>query len=170
MLFTVESCLMTVDCLSVTGKFFFERRKREKLNEGWFVHVKWQACNDELYAPNFPTHPLLLLWVPFLLYFRGSINHSIKPYPLAIMFGLLFFLVEKGIKVKFDSTVLAGFYLLKVSNRNTRSRCQICPKLTIKTPERRHWGRHCRRSGVFIVNFKHISHFVLEFLLLTLSR
>ena len=41
-----------------------------------------------------------------------------------------------------------------------------CSKLTIKTPERRHW----RRSGVFIVNFEHIPHFVLVFLLLPLSR
>ena len=39
-------------------------------------------------------------------------------------------------------------------------------KLTIETPERRHW----RRSGVFIVNFEHISHLVLVFLLLTLNR
>ena len=30
----------------------------------------------------------------------------------------------------------AGIYLLKVSNRNTRARCEICSKLTIKTPER----------------------------------
>ena len=35
----------------------------------------------------------------------------------------------------------------------------------IKTPERRQW---CR-SGVFIVHFKHISHFALVFLLLTLT-
>ena len=28
-------------------------------------------------------------------------------------------------------------YLLKVNNRNTRTRCEICSKLTIKTPERR---------------------------------
>ena len=28
-------------------------------------------------------------------------------------------------------------YLLKVNNRNTRARCEICSKLTIKTPERR---------------------------------
>ena len=35
----------------------------------------------------------------------------------------------------------------------------------IKTPERRHW----RYSGAFIVNFGHISHLVLEFLLLTLN-
>ena len=29
--------------------------------------------------------------------------------------------------------------MLKVNNRNTRARCEICSKLTIKTPERRHW-------------------------------
>ena len=56
-------------------------------------------------------------------------------------------------------------YMFKVNNRNTRTRCEICSKLTIKTPERRHW----RRSGVFIVNFEHISHLVLVFLLLTLN-
>ena len=32
----------------------------------------------------------------------------------------------------------AGIYLLKVNNRNTRTRCEICSKLTINTPERRH--------------------------------
>ena len=32
----------------------------------------------------------------------------------------------------------AGIYLLKVNNRNTRTGCEICSKLTIKTPERRH--------------------------------
>ena len=45
--------------------------------------------------------------------------------------------------------VPAGIYLLRVNNRNTRTRHEICLKLTIKTPER----HHCRRSGVFIVNF-----------------
>ena len=60
----------------------------------------------------------------------------------------------------------AGVYLLKANNRNTRTRCEICSKLTINAPERRHW----RRSGVFIVNFEHISHLVLVFLLLTLNK
>ena len=32
----------------------------------------------------------------------------------------------------------AEIYLLEVNNRNTRIRCEICSKLTIKTPERRH--------------------------------
>ena len=48
---------------------------------------------------------------------------------------------------------------------NTRTRYEICSKLKIKTPE---W-RHLRRSAVFIVNFEHISHLVLVFLLLTLT-
>ena len=30
-----------------------------------------------------------------------------------------------------------GNYMFKVNNRNTRTRCEICSKLTIKTPERR---------------------------------
>ena len=58
-----------------------------------------------------------------------------------------------------------GIYLLKVNNRNTRTRCEVCSKLTIKTPELCQW----RHSGVFIVNFKHISPLVLVFLLLTLN-
>ena len=41
-------------------------------------------------------------------------------------------------------------------------RCEICSELTIKTSERLHW----RGSGVFIVNFEHISH---PFLVLTIK-
>ena len=63
-------------------------------------------------------------------------------------------------------TIPAGIYLLEVNNGNTRTRCEICSKLRINTPERRHW----RRSGVFIVNFEHISHLALVFLLLTLNK
>ena len=41
--------------------------------------------------------------------------------------------------------------MFKISNRNTRKKCEICSKITIKRPE-------------FIVNFEHISHLVLVFL------
>ena len=54
----------------------------------------------------------------------------------------------------------AVIHLLKVNNRNTRTICEICSKVTIKLPERRHW---CR-SGIFIVNFEQISHIVLVFI------
>ena len=36
-----------------------------------------------------------------------------------------------------------GNYMFKVNHRNTRTRCEICSKLTTKTP------------GVFIVNFEY---------------
>ena len=45
-----------------------------------------------------------------------------------------------------------GIYLLKVNNANDKIRCEICSRLTIKAPERRHWC--C--SDVFIVNFEHV--------------
>ena len=67
----------------------------------------------------------------------------------------------RGILSHFNPT---GNYMLQVNNRNTRARCDICSKVTIKTRERRHW----RHSGVFIV--KYISHLFLVFLLLALSR
>ena len=59
----------------------------------------------------------------------------------------------------------AATYMLKANNKNTRTRCNMCSKLTMKTPER------CRRrSGVFVVNFEHIARLDFVFLLLTLSR
>ena len=48
----------------------------------------------------------------------------------------------------------AGIYLLKVNNRKTRTRCEICSKSTIKTAERCHW----RRSGVFLLLTLNIFH------------
>ena len=60
---------------------------------------------------------------------------------------------------------MAGIYQLKVNNRNTKTRCEICSKLKIKIQERRHW----HRSGVFIVNFEHISQLPLVLLLINFS-
>ena len=51
------------------------------------------------------------------------------------------------------------------SKLTMETRCEICSKLTIKTPERRHWC--C--CGALIVNVDHFSHLVLLFLLLTLN-
>ena len=48
-----------------------------------------------------------------------------------------------------------GNYLFKVNSRNSRISCEICSKLTIRTPEH---------------NSEHILHLVLVFLSLTLNR
>ena len=55
----------------------------------------------------------------------------------------------------------AGVYLFEFSYGNARTMCKICSRLTIKTPERRHW----HSSGVFFVNFELISHIALTFLM-----
>ena len=51
--------------------------------------------------------------------------------------------------------------MFKVNNRNTRTRCRC---VSIETQE-----HHQRRSGVFIVNFGHMSDLNIVFLLLTLN-
>ena len=68
-----------------------------------------------------------------------------------LKFSRYFLSIEKDTNKRI---IPAGIYLLKVKNRNTRTRCEICSKLTIKIPERRHW----RRSSIFIINFEHISN------------
>ena len=57
---------------------------------------------------------------------------------------------------------LVDIYLLKVSNRNTKTRCEMCSKLTIKTPELRNgvliiqfWTYFAPCSSVSIVHFEH---------------
>ena len=44
--------------------------------------------------------------------------------------------------------------MFKVNNRNTRTRCEIWSKLTIKTPERRYFTP-C--VSIFIVNFEQVN-------------
>ena len=50
-------------------------------------------------------------------------------------------------------TFAACNYMFKVNNRSNGTRCEICSKLTIKTPERSH-----------LAYFEHISHLALVFL------
>ena len=63
-----------------------------------------------------------------------------------------------------NGIIPANIYLFKFNKRNTGKRCEICSKLTTKTPRRRHW----RPSGVFIINFEHNSLSFVVFLLPTL--
>ena len=50
--------------------------------------------------------------------------------------------------------------MFKVNTRNTRTRCEICLKLTVKTPERRHWRiwtYFTLCSSVSVVNFEQVN-------------
>ena len=67
--------------------------------------------------------------------------------------------IFKNVNGALTPHIPTDIYLFKVNNRNPRTKCDICSKFTIRT----------LRSGVFIVNFEHISHLVLVFILLTLN-
>ena len=57
--------------------------------------------------------------------------------------------------------------LFQFINKNTRRRREICPKLTIKTPERPHWrrsGNFTPFSSVSIVEFEHVSIGLFRFI------
>ena len=48
------------------------------------------------------------------------------------------------------STAPAGIYMLKVNNINTRTRCEICSKLTIKIL----WTCNCRATAKIVTQCK----------------
>ena len=73
----------------------------------------------------------------------------------------MIFILDNNHNTAISKMIPADIYLLKVNNRNTRKRREIYSKLKIKTPD---------DVAVFIVNFEHVSHPFLVFLLLTLSR
>ena len=78
-------------------------------------------------------------------HFRGKLGRSRMPSQL------LLFLESP-----------ASIYLLKVSNRNIRTRCEICSKLPVK-PLESFWCLYCWLwkyvtpcSSIFIINFEHV--------------
>ena len=95
---------------------------------------------------------LFLFWTlkPLISFIAKKLMWSLSPWLMVMVYGW-------GL----HSLVPLNNYTLKVRYGNTIKRCEICSKLTTKTLERRQW----RRSGVFIVNFEHISHLFLVFLL-----
>ena len=90
-------------------------------------------------------------------------NSTLSKYKIKLP-QLLDVNMTKWENLKFSSYP-AGIYLLKINNKNIRTRYKRCSKLTIKTPERRNW----RHSGLFIANFEHILHHVIVFLSFTLK-
>ena len=64
------------------------------------------------------------------------------------MVNVLSFMIKKS------SAFSTNIYLLIVNNGDTAKMCEICLKLTIKTPKPCHW----HHSSVFIVIFEKISN------------
>ena len=60
---------------------------------------------------------------------------------------ILIFITNMTLNLK-SSSYPASIYMFKVNNRNTGARCEICSKLTIKTPD---------TISVSIVNFEQVN-------------
>ena len=69
---------------------------------------------------------------------------------LLVIAAVCYFSVNKLIKWDPQNN-----YLFKVNSKNTKTWSDVCPKLPINTAE--------SRSGAFIVNFEHYSHFFSVF-------
>ena len=66
------------------------------------------------------------------------LNNEERKYNLLLKIDL--YILERNIigTISVKKLYLADNGMFKVNNRNTRKRCEICSKLTIKTPEPRH--------------------------------
>ena len=94
----------------------------------------------------------------------ASLPHSTWIFYERFKVCVIWIVLSQALIVTLGRIFPAGIFLLKFNNRNTRKRCEICSKLTIKL-----FCKQWRRSSLFIVNFEHISHLFLMFLLLTLN-
>ena len=74
----------------------------------------------------------------YLRWYLYSFFLLLSFYCLILLFSITFIYSTLFI-FAFTSVQLTGIYLLKVNNRNTGISCEICSKLTKKTPELRHW-------------------------------
>ena len=111
---------------------------------------KWAAKNKTCYTENKYLYQIL---------YSGFVSWMPNKYILMISRwkqNLIRNITKSNAEIYFP----AGNYMSKVNNKNTRTRCGRCSKLTIKTPERRQW----HRSGVFVINLEYISRLVLVFL------
>ena len=105
----------------------------------WYtsIHV-WFIYKYQSFPPGNPSLVTLSFrkpffgYAPFLSGFCNKCSTSIK----IIVIATLYIIPFKSFKL-LRNNCPAGNYMFKVNNRNTRTRCEICSKLTIKTPERR---------------------------------
>ena len=137
----------------------------------WKFCFKVRTSSKELIRytsyPNAHIHTFCKRWSfiwSFICFFPVSIFKQTCIFQLHIFLSMYDLLVDTK-RQRVTYRFQAGIYLVKVNNGNTKRRCEMFSKLITKTSERRQW---CR-SGVFIVNFEHISQLVIVFLMLTLN-
>ena len=110
--------------------FFTYNLKKKKHGLGSLLKQPWSSSSDfgqilECVSILQKRHCQFLSFFDF--YFHTKSYH----FPLAIL------MIKE---CSFQALTCSNNYMLKDNKKNTRTRCKICSKLTIKTPERRHAG------------------------------
>ena len=83
---------------------------------------------------NIDKYPRPVKWI------SEWMGHGTRKSSFVLFFSFCYVKEVKGVREHGPpAPPLPLIYLLKVNNRNTRTRGEICLKLTIKIPERRHW-------------------------------
>ena len=82
--------------------------------------------------------PMLIMVFMYILSLEVFVKLNFENLPLRNLY-YVHFLHDLAFEIQSINVIqnLAGNYIFKFSNRNTRSRREICSKLTIKTPEPR---------------------------------
>ena len=98
--------------------------------------------------------PMLIMVFMYVLSLEVFVKLNFENLPLRnlyyvhVLYDLAFEILSINRVINVVQNIAAN-YIFKVNNRNTRARCEICSKLTIKTPEPRQW----RGSSVLIVTY-----------------
>ena len=129
-------------CLSFSLNKFTRRPKTKRLRTKFFSCDFWEKFQSSF----------------FLEVWSDITSETVKYFE---MFSSINLMKTDIYQIFFGSHWQSNIYWFKVNNRKSRERCEMCSKLSIKTPQRRQW----RRFGVFVVKFEHISHLFLVLLL-----
>ena len=122
------------------------------------THIHTLECNSE-FGAEFGDW-LILLWK---FSWRNLTNTSRSNYVKSRFVILLNYCSCYFLSC---NTNQAGICLFKIKDVNNRTMGETCSKLKIRPPELRQW----RRSGVFMNRFEQVSHILMVFLLLNLTK
>ena len=82
----------------------------------------------------------------------GSLEIAVNEYICVRFFQIRSFSFQcyRVLELNVESYITTSIYLLRFNKRNTRTRCEICSKLALKTPE----GRQSDHAKIRIIAWK----------------
>ena len=141
-LVTLSTTKMILECIYVKMEFFVNLILKGKYGKFELCrgvndpskHLRWRALQQYL-KPLTTAAKLSILVVCWDLCFRQIIFQICQIFFKGKVQVIYFNLKNDRTLDSVASITPAGNHMFKVNNRTTRTRCEICSKLTIKIPE-----------------------------------